>query len=546
MTRQTVNTLAAIVTALVLAAIAPPRAMGVDDLSLIVAPGSESVMPGDTVTVSLDIANLSTAVNGVQALMHFDDTLLMLVDVVPIDLGLVLPADGWVEVEQVETNGDLDYAVVVKGGSTIANGAVATLIFTAIGEGTTSVTFRADSSPFFTKIIRADNNGTIFPNTFASGVIEIVCDDGLFCNGVDVLVGGVCEPGVPPDCSLLADDCNDGVCNEAADACEAQPANEGFACDDGDLCTEGDSCTSGVCGSTPVDCSFLDDPCNLGTCDAATGLCEALPANEGGSCDDGAFCNGTDTCNAGVCVSTGDPCLPLFCDETNDVCLAPVHVDKLEVFYAGWFLDQGDSSRSFLAGGSVATAENVTNYIRGITGVRVSFDNVVSFATSADAAFSFEWTNVGGVTFSPVTDAGTAITVTSTVLGGVTVVDIVLADRHVRQRWLKVMIDSTQITSGGAELDGELVGNPVILPSGDAIPGGDAVFYLGNMSGDVSGDRKTTLTDIGQLRLQVNPAFSVSIDNIFDLDKSGKVQLADVGQGRLDVNPALALPLISP
>jgi hypothetical protein len=195
---------------------------------------------------------------------------------------------------------------------------------------------------------------------------------------------------------------------------------------------------------------------------------------------------------------------------------------------------------------ATATTANIINYNRGITGIRVSFDTVASFATTAGAAFTFEWTSPIGTIFSPVTDAATAITVTQTITGGVTVVDILLTDNHVRQRWLKVMIDATQVTASGVELDGELFGNPVVMPSGDATPGGDAVFYLGSAPGDVTGDRKNTLTDIGQTRLQVNPAFSVPIDNVYDADKSGKVELRDVGLARLDLNPAFALPLISP
>jgi hypothetical protein len=66
------------------------------------------------------------------------------------------------------------------------------------------------------------------------------------------------------------------------------------------------------------------------------------------------------------------------------------------------------------------------------------------------------------------------------------------------------------------------------------------------MVGDVTGDRKDTLTDVGQIRLRVNPALVVPIENIYDIDKSGKIQLTDVGLARLSVNPAFALPLITP
>ncbi|UCC30742.1 MAG: hypothetical protein JSU86_00395 [Phycisphaerales bacterium] len=584
-------------------------AMALDDLSLNVAPGSESVMPGDTVNVTLEVANLSAAINGVQALMHYDDTLLTLLSIVPEDLQLIPPAEGWVEVYLADTNGDVDYAIVANGGDTTAAGPVATLIFQAIGEGATTVTFRAGVDPFRNKLMLAVDNSTVFPPTTNSGAITITCDDGLFCNGLETFVGGSCQPGTPPDCSVLTDQCNDGVCNETTDACEPQPVNEGLPCDDSDLCTENDVCTSGVCAGTAVDCSHLDDVCNVGVCNDQTGLCEAQPANEGGSCDNGVFCDGTESCNLGVCVSSGDPCTPLVCDEANDQCLAPIHVANLEVFYAGRygtcvggnrdgldcstdsncvgtdpipdgicaFPEQPDPSRSFLAAGTTATINNITSYVLGITGIRVLFNDVVSFATTSDAAFSFEWSErpecVGGTNhgqscnpenpndqcilgggicdvniFTPVTNAASAITVTPSVQGGATVVDITLADNHVRARWLKVTIDSTQVTASGVELDGEMSGNPVVLPSGDGTGGGNAVFYLGNMPGDADGNRKTELTDPYLIRncTCFNPFLFVPITEPYDMDKDVKVRLSDVGAARADVNPFFKLPLISP
>jgi len=455
--------------AAVLAVWAAPSAQAVDDLMLNVAAGSESVTPGDTVTLTLDVANLSAPINGVQALIQYDDTVLALTSVVPTDLGLTLPDEGWVEVAFVDNFGDVTYAVVVNGDSVVADSTVATLTFTAIDEGVVSVTFRPGAAPFLTKLTVASDNSTVLPTTADSTDITSTCDDGVFCNGLETFDGLTCQPGT-------------------------------------------------------------------------------------------------------------DPCAPLACDEVNDTCFAPVHVDGLELFYAGKFLNQADTSKAFLAPGSTATLGNVTNYTFGITGIRVFFDTLVDFATTAEAAFTFYWSDppvcVGGTNngqicnpepsnpsidpcilgggvcnpnvFSPVTDAGTAISVTPSDVGGVTVVDIVLANDHVRQRWLEVTIDASQVTTTGVELDGEFVGNPVTFPSGDGTPGGDAVFYVGNMPGEVSGDRKTRLQDVGLVRLQVNPALLVPIDNVYDLDKSGKVQLTDAGLARLDVNPAFALPLISP
>ncbi len=463
------NRLGVATLAAVLIVWATPSARAMDDLVLNVAAGSESVTPGDTVTLTLDVANLSAPINGVQALVHYDDTVLALTSIVPTALPLTPPDGGWVEVAFVDDFGDVTYAVVVNGDSVVADSTVATLTFTAINEGVVPVTFRLGVDPFFTKLTVASDNSTVFPVTTGSANITSTCDDAVFCNGPETFDGLVCQPGT-------------------------------------------------------------------------------------------------------------DPCAPLACDEVSDTCFAPVHVDAMELFYAGRFLDQADASKVFLAPGSTAMSGNVTNYAFGITGIRVFFDNLVDFATTADAAFTFYWSEppvcIGGTNnglicnpaptnpsidpciqgggvcdpniFSPVTDAGTAITVTPSDVGGVTVVDIVLASDHVRQRWLEVTIDATQVTASGVELDGELVGNPAASPSGDGTPGGDTVFYVGNMPGDVTGDRKARLQDVGVVRLQVNPALLVPIDSIYDVDKSGKVQLTDAGLTRLDVNPAFALPLISP
>src|SRR5262245_37968860 len=116
------------------------------------------------------------------------------------------------------------------------------------------------------------------------------CDDGLFCNGMETCVVDTCQPGVAPDCSPLDSTCTNGVCNEAADACQAQPANQGGSCDDGLFCTVGDACDAGECTGSTRDCSAEDGECTNGVCDEDTNACEAAPANNGDSCNDGQFC----------------------------------------------------------------------------------------------------------------------------------------------------------------------------------------------------------------------------------------------------------------
>src|SRR4029079_3569420 len=95
----------------------------------------------------------------------------------------------------------------------------------------------------------------------------------------------------PRTCSARRGPCTTGVCNETADACQAQPANQGSACDDGLFCTVNNVCTAGTCSAgTPRNCSAQTGQCTTGVCNETADACQAQPANEGGGCDDSLFC----------------------------------------------------------------------------------------------------------------------------------------------------------------------------------------------------------------------------------------------------------------
>ncbi len=147
------------------------------------------------------------------------------------------------------------------------------------------------------------------------------CDDGLACTVADVCADGVCS-GTPLDCSHLDDVCTVGVCNTTSGLCEALPVNDNGACDDADLCTTSDVCAGGTCVGTAVDCSGLNDSCNVGVCQPGTGSCQSEPTNEGGSCNDGNTCTTNDICTSGTCAGDLAPgcqtCVTAAeCDDTN-------------------------------------------------------------------------------------------------------------------------------------------------------------------------------------------------------------------------------------
>ena len=159
------------------------------------------------------------------------------------------------------------------------------------------------------------------------------CDDGLFCTVDDVCAAGQCR-GIARDCSGAADQCNDGICDEAKNRC-TQPKPNGIACNDGNACTRTDKCKAGACvGSNPVPCT-TSNQCYEATCDTGTGTCGSQPKTDGSPCNDANACTQSETCAAGSCVGSNpvvcaalDQChLPGTCDPLRGGCSQPVKSD---------------------------------------------------------------------------------------------------------------------------------------------------------------------------------------------------------------------------
>ncbi len=193
------------------------------------------------------------------------------------------------------------------------------------------------------------------------------CDDGLYCNGSGTCGAGSCVYGSP----VVVDDgvaCTVDACGEVSHvthvpddgACEAT-ACQAATCDPSNPLA--DASTGCVVEDVPGESDGL--ACTVDVCDAGTGgtrhdllpgwclvggVCheagEENPANgcsicdptassttwstaaDGASCDDGAFCNGTDSCLAGACAAhaeepcdDGLACTSDACDESADACV---------------------------------------------------------------------------------------------------------------------------------------------------------------------------------------------------------------------------------
>ena len=189
-----------------------------------------------------------------------------------------------------------------------------------------------------------DGTGTcIHPNNNAP------CDDGLFCNGLDICSGGSCSfhAGTPcPEtecntCQEATDSCFDQAgtpCTDDGNVCTDDECNSGVCthpnntapCDDGLFCNGSDVCSGGSCsdhtGSPCLEtecntCQEATDSCfdqagtvcsddgNICTDDQCNGTGTCLHPNNSSTCDDGLFCTQIDECQGGQCLGSGDPCL---------------------------------------------------------------------------------------------------------------------------------------------------------------------------------------------------------------------------------------------
>jgi len=141
------------------------------------------------------------------------------------------------------------------------------------------------------------------------------CDNGQACTDPADCLSGACVNAICAACSGKID-CPDG--NYCASGVCVRQKPLGANCADAMECSS-DSCVDGVCCESSCAACHA---CNIG---GSLGTCVALP--NGSGCDDGIFCNGTDSCNAGSCTDhSGYPCLDNSsscndaCDESTQAC----------------------------------------------------------------------------------------------------------------------------------------------------------------------------------------------------------------------------------
>ncbi len=291
------------------------------------------------VNVTLEVADLSAAINGVQALISYDTAVL--------SLDTATPDAAWTPsiFHHDAVSGDIDFAAIytVNTNGTGADSVIATLSFNInphVAPAVTTVGFRANGPVFMNKLTVAADNSTILPTTFESGGIRVYDADVDCCSPSD----GVLTP-IDDGVTCTVDTCNpldgsvvhatsDGLCNDSVsctvDSCDL--LNDCQFVPSNGLCNDGVNCTSDACNATTGCASvasngLCDDGvgCTDDVCDAFTGC--SSTSNDA-NCDDGLFCNGAETCDAQNDCQAGtapdctdeDPCTADACNEAADAC----------------------------------------------------------------------------------------------------------------------------------------------------------------------------------------------------------------------------------
>ncbi|NOX57987.1 MAG: PKD domain-containing protein [Planctomycetes bacterium] len=176
------------------------------------------------------------------------------------------------------------------------------------------------------------------------------CDDGLFCNGAEQCVEGNCVSGTGP--------CGENECDEDTDACIADE----------------------------------EPPLPPGPPPGGGGGCTA-----DADCDDGSFCNGTESCVEGSCRSGDVPCPISGCDEQTDAC-----TESLIAVGDQWHYQEGKSGTP--TAGWTNIFFNDGNWLMGATGIGYGdgddatvLDNMAGNYVTVYARREFELADGSGV-----------------------------------------------------------------------------------------------------------------------------------------------------
>ncbi len=197
---------------------------------------------------------------------------------------------------EVLNNGSVADTIVQVGD--VTHNDVWTTAWTTISNaGNVQLRVRATDAAAAGDIVEAGLDNVQFCGTSGGCTSDAQCSDGLFCNGAETcnLSTGQCQAGTPPNCDDGVS-CTVDSCNESTDTCDNVP--DDGACDNGLFCDGSETCNA------TLGCQDGPDPCSGGqTCNETNDTCEG----GGGGCSHsadftsgaGGWTNGADTCTTG-------------------------------------------------------------------------------------------------------------------------------------------------------------------------------------------------------------------------------------------------------
>jgi len=152
-----------------------------------------------------------------------------------------------------------------------------------------------------------------------------LCTDNTFCNGVEICSAvDDCQPGTPPNCNDNVS-CTADSCNEDTDSCNH--VTNDASCNNGQFCDGTETC-SAILGCQPGTAPNCNDDitCTQDSCNEANDQCVHAPSNA--ACSDGQFCTGDETCSpvdgchSGTTRTCNDgiDCTADSCNEALDRC----------------------------------------------------------------------------------------------------------------------------------------------------------------------------------------------------------------------------------
>lgn len=231
------------------------------------------------------------------------------------------------------------------------------------------------------------------------------CNDGNPCMLSGTCVAGACV-AEPKDCAdgvqCTVDTCGPlGDCFHEISGCACTKDAD---CDDGDPCTLTAACEDLSCvGGEPLDCSALDLPCHVGSCDPATADCVRVRLPDDSPCDDNQACTLGDSCQGGTCVGAnkacddGNQCTNDYCDSATGACVhSPLSngdacddADSCTVFDSCNFSSCAGVSRGVVSPAWVVQFEGPTATAKMMWGGSVAGGATIAVELGAPSVFGF-------------------------------------------------------------------------------------------------------------------------------------------------------------